>query len=98
MPKKFKFKSKKSREKWRLFNYTENFLESNISGPHLELFGNREIIVEGCEGVFEYSDNYIKLNLGKGSLILCGMSFDIVTFENSTITVKGKINSLELCV
>lgn len=69
-----------------------------IKGPHIELFSNREITVDGCCGVFEYAENYIKLNLGRGALILCGTDFDIVLFENRTITVKGSISSVEFCV
>ena len=88
MSKKFKFKSEKPREKWRIFG----------CGDEIELFGNREITVEGCVGVLEYSDTYLKLRLPRGALILCGGSFDIVTFEGTAITVRGSISSLEFCV
>ena len=49
-------------------------------------------------GVLEYSDSYLKLRLPKGALTVCGGCFDIVSFEGTTITVKGKISSLEFCV
>lgn len=99
MSKKFKFKSEKPKQKWRLFNYSDAIIDKNlVKGPHLELFGNRELVLEGCMGVFEYSDTYLKLKLSKGALILCGCNFDIVSFEGSTITVKGRISSLEFCV
>ena len=49
-------------------------------------------------GVYEYNDTYLKLRLSKGALVLCGERFDIVTYEEKTITVKGKINSLEFCL
>ena len=49
-------------------------------------------------GVSEYSDTYLKLRLPRGALILCGGSFDIVTFEGTAITVRGSISSLEFCV
>lgn len=99
MSKKFKFKSDKPKEKWRIFGCSDMQLEPDyVKGPHLELFGNREIIVEGCMGVLEYSDSYLKLRLPKGALTVCGGCFDIVSFEGTTITVKGKISSLEFCV
>ena len=34
-----------------------------VSGfNHIELFGNREAVVNGCEGILEYSDEKIKIN------------------------------------
>ena len=99
MSEKFKIKSEKAKQKWKLFHYTDKFLDKDmVKGPHLEIFGNSEIFLEGCMGVFEYSDTYLKIKLAKGSLIICGSMFDIVSFENSTITVKGKISSVEFCV
>lgn len=99
MSKKFKFKSEKPKPKWKLFGCSDDIIDKNlVKGPHIELFGNREIVLEGCTGVFEYSDTYLKLKLSKGALILCGCGFDIVSFEGSTIIVKGRISSLEFCV
>lgn len=97
--KKFKFQSEKAKQKWKLFNYTDDIIDSDaVKGPHIEVFGNGEIIIEGCMGVFEYSDTYLKLKLSRGYLIICGFCFDIVSFENSTITIKGKISAVEFCI
>ena len=49
-------------------------------------------------GVMEYTDTYLKLRLPKGALTVCGTEFDIVTFEDTTITVKGNMSSLEFCL
>lgn len=99
MAKKFKFKSEKPKEKWHVFGCGETDVKADmVKGPHIELFCNREITVEGCTGVSEYSDDYLKLRLNKGALILCGCGFDISLFEGTTITVKGKISSIEFCV
>lgn len=98
MSKKFKFKSEKPKEKWKIFSCGDEISAGAIKNPHLELFGNHEIIVEGCMGVMEYTDTYLKLRLPKGVLTVCGTEFDIVTFEDTTITVKGNMTSLEFCV
>lgn len=99
MAKKFKFKSNKSKEKWHIFTCGDLQNETlRAKGPHLEIFGNREMILEGCMGVFEYSDSYLKLKLQKGTVTVCGTNFDITAFEGNTITVKGNILSLEFCV
>ena len=99
MSKKFKFKSEKPKEKWRIFNCSDIEAEARrLNAPHIELFGNREVTVEGCIGVFEYCDTYLKLKLPKGALIVCGTNFDISAFEGTTITVKGKMSSIEFCI
>ena len=35
-------------------------LAANLSGVHMEINGNREIILEGSRGVVEYGENSIK--------------------------------------
>lgn len=95
MSKRFKFISKKKKGKFNLFGIENN---NEIGGAHIELFSNKEISIDGCCGVFDYAEDYIRLNIGKGSVMLCGKNFDIVYFENQQITVKGNISSLEFCV
>lgn len=99
MSKKFKFKSEKPKEKWKIFGCADLKTGTDlVSGAHLELFGNKEIIIEGCMGVLEYSDTYLKLKLPKGALLVCGCDFDIVCFAGTTITIRGKVSSLEFCI
>lgn len=99
MAKKLKFEKQKKREKWNIFNTSSQLFDKDlISGAHIELFSNNQIVVDGCLGVFEYNDIYLKIKLSSGALIINGSGFDIVAFENKMITVKGKINSVEFCV
>ena len=95
MSEKYKFISKKKKVRINLSG-SENNME--IKGAHIEMFSNKEIIIEGCCGVYEYGSDYLRLNLGKGSVILNGCNFDIVCFEDGIITVKGNISTLEFCV
>ena len=95
--KKIKIEQEKKKEKWNLFT-VENLNGEYINGPHIEILGNKRITIDGCYGVFEYKDTYLKLRLHKGSLILCGEGLDIAFFENELMTIKGKITSVEFCV
>ena len=97
MSKKLKIEKTGKRQKMSLSCKEETY-GVNFSGPHTEIFGNTRINIDGCFGVAEYRDTYIKLRLNKGMLILCGSGFDIVMFENRMIAVKGKISSVEFCV
>ncbi len=99
MAKKFTFPSEKPKEKWQIFRHLDGAMEAGgFSGPHFELFGNRELLLEGCLGVFEYSDTYLKLRISHGSVIICGKGFDIVLFEDALIRIKGEFSSIEFCI
>ena len=96
MAKKLKIEKKGKKERWNLLKHTDEILDSNMAvGAHTEIFGNSKINIDGCMGVYEYRDSYLRLKLQKGAIILCGSGFDIVFFENRLITVKGRISSIE---
>ncbi len=99
MAKKLKIESNKKHTKWNIFNLASQEIENALPlGPRIELFHNNQAIIEGCLGVYEYSENYLKIRLLSGALILCGTDFNIVSFEEKTMVVNGKITSLEFCV
>jgi len=97
MSRKFKFKSNREKPKINLLSLGEN-AEGSFISPHTQLFSNREITVEGCKGVMEYKDTYLKIKIDKGLIILCGDGFCITHYENHVITVKGKISTIEFCM
>lgn len=99
MAKKYKIERAKKGNKWDIFGKGEIFSDiEGFNAPHIEIIGNNRLSLEGCFGVSEYNDSYMKLKLCKGSLIIWGSGFDILLFENRLITVKGKISSIEFCV
>lgn len=96
MGKRIKIESKPKKNKWKLFDFEDSPPDNGmLSAAHIEIFGNHKITVDGCLGVYEYRDTYIKLRLTKGALILCGSDFGIVFFENRLISIKGKISAVE---
>ncbi len=98
MAKRIKLEKSKKKEKWNLFGSEEQLLDTEIlKGAHIEIFSSGRLVIEGCLGVYEYNENYLKLRLSKGALVVCGTGFDISSFEGKTITVKGKISTLEFC-
>lgn len=96
MSKKLKIDGKKKRERLHIFKSADEIISSSgLFGAHIEILNNSQIMIEGCMGVYEYRDTYLKLKLNKGALIITGNGFDIANYEDKTITVKGKISSLE---
>lgn len=98
MAKKLKIEKGKKKAKWNLIPKSDFIDSALISSSHIEIFGSTKIEIEGCEGVYEYTGDYLKLRLKKGALLICGSDFDILTFESKTMAVKGNIKSIEFCV
>lgn len=91
-----KIKTPKKKHKWRLLSLSDETVDTEILGSaHIEIFGTAKISIDGCLGVYEYKDTYLKLRLIRGTLILCGSGFNITYFENNTISIKGKISAVE---
>ncbi len=69
-----------------------------VSGyAHIEISGNREAIIEGCQGVLEYGDNVIALNTGKLTVRVCGCELTIVSMQNGQAIIKGIITGIDYC-
>ncbi|MBR3589176.1 MAG: YabP/YqfC family sporulation protein [Clostridia bacterium] len=62
---------------------------------HIELFGNREAIVNQCEGILEYSEERIKLNLGKNTILFCGSDLCMKEYGTSQAVLSGNILTIE---
>ena len=69
-----------------------------VSGyAHIEISGNREAIIEGCQGVLEYGDNRIALNTGRLTVRICGCNLTIVSMQNGQAVIKGTITGIDYC-
>lgn len=99
MAKKLKIPISKKREKPQMFFFhkEDDVQEKVIVKSHIELFSNEEITVDGCRGILDYNEQYIKLRLIKGGVILFGETLSVTFFENGAIRIKGKISALEFC-
>lgn len=96
---KFKFITEQGKKKERLFSGKEDQVHpEHINEPRIELFSNREINIDGCGAVKEYTDEMIRLKLQKGEFIICGKNFNIDFFNEKNIKIRGEISSLEFVV
>lgn len=70
--------------------------QDTVSGyAHIEIIGNREAIIEGCQGVLEYGDNVIALNTGRLTVRICGCELTIVSMQNGQAVIKGIITGVD---
>ncbi len=86
-------KEKKDR-KLKNFSVPNGLFEN---GAHIELFSNKEAVIDGIKGVLEYSDCYIKLNMGRGTIEFFGTNLEISILDINGLTIGGNISKIEFC-
>lgn len=65
------------------------------STPHLELSGNRELLVEGCLGILSFDTEEISFSAGKYSIKVTGKDLFIRNFTADTVLVSGLLTSVQ---
>jgi len=61
----------------------------------IELSGNREALVDGCQGVLEYDEGIIKLIASGMSIKFTGRNLQIRVLTHTTAVVAGFITGVE---
>jgi sporulation protein YqfC len=62
---------------------------------HIELDGNREMILDGCKGILEYSDEKIRICTDGCTVGVSGDNLLIKNYNESQLFITGKIIALE---
>ena len=60
----------------------------------IEAVGNRELCVDGCEGLVTYTDNTVILILCDGLLTVKGTELELKSFSFGRVSVSGIISSI----
>jgi sporulation protein YqfC len=69
---------------------------SAMSGvPQIELGGNREAVIDGCQGILEYSEDSIKLAAGKLNMLFTGRGLQIKVLTHDSAVIEGFISSIQ---
>ncbi|MDR2753311.1 MAG: YabP/YqfC family sporulation protein [Oscillospiraceae bacterium] len=58
---------------------------------HVELWQNRQAIVDGVKGVLGYSENEVQLNLGTLVLTVKGAALSIRSYQAEQLSLSGTI-------
>lgn len=64
--------------------------------PHIEIIGSHELIINGLKGIGEYTDEKIKIDLGRYTIEIYGEALEINSFTHSGAIINGTINGLKL--
>ncbi|MEG1886514.1 MAG: YabP/YqfC family sporulation protein [Oscillospiraceae bacterium] len=68
------------------------------AGVKIETVSNKEASVEGCRGITEYYDNFIKINIGCGTVCFSGENLHIYSYNDQVALIKGIIKNIEYCI
>ncbi len=60
----------------------------------IEAVGNREVCIDGCEGIATYTDSEVSLLLCDGELTLKGAKLELKSFSLGRVSVSGIIHSI----
>lgn len=61
---------------------------------HLELSGNREAVMVGCDGILEYIEGSVAISTGKMGVRFSGDDLRIRNMNEGTIVIEGIIRTI----
>lgn len=71
-------------------------MKNNIlNSVHIELKGNRELILEGCKKIEEYDENIVKIKVSDMWVSVFGKNLKIRCLTPDSLIVSGFICSVE---
>ena len=62
---------------------------------HIELEGNRELILDGCKGIMEYNDVLVKICTDTVIVSVTGDNLSICAYAQEQLVIKGKLIKIE---
>lgn len=65
-----------------------------IKLPHIELTGNREILIDGVRSINEYGETRVMLDCGKISVRITGVNVCIDRYISDTAVVSGVLTEI----
>lgn len=63
--------------------------------PQIELAGNREAVIDGCQGILEYDEDNIKIATGKMAVRFTGRGLQIKVLTHDSAVIEGFIRNIE---
>jgi hypothetical protein len=66
----------------------------SVGGFHIELNSNRELLLEGCRNVLEYTGALVRVDAGALILTMTGEGLNLRHLSADTLLVEGRIATL----
>lgn len=88
-------KNKNSCERHSIKDFSVGIPMELGSAPVMEICSNREITLDGCRGIAEYTEYEIRLRTSHGIIAIDGKNLNIKYLSTSSIVVQGVIKKIE---
>jgi len=66
-----------------------------VNYPSVHIKGNREIIIDGCTGLLNYSVDNVVVETRFCKMIICGRSLNLHNLSEKIISIRGFIQKFE---
>lgn len=70
-------------------------MEQKTGGSLIELYGNRTVVVDGCDGIIDYDDECVVLRVGRLTVRLTGRGLRLKRLTENSAMIEGCISALE---
>lgn len=64
--------------------------------PKITIIGFNEMLIENYKGILEYEEFYIRINTAIGNININGFNLSLEQVTEDDISVKGKIESIDI--
>lgn len=61
----------------------------------MEICSDRQITIDGCKGIVEYSDFMVRIKTSGGVVSICGRRLNIKYLSINSVVIEGKLLKLE---
>ena len=62
---------------------------------YLKIDGNKEVLIEGCKGIVEYTQEIIRINANNMMIVFIGRGLNIKCLSDTGVVINGFISSIE---
>lgn len=67
----------------------------DILGPRIEVISNRNVIIDGCDGIIDYDDERVSIKLGRIKADITGKKLRLKMLTENSAVIEGYIRNIE---
>lgn len=67
----------------------------DILGPRIEVISNRNVIIDGCDGIIDYDDERVSVKLGRIKADITGKKLRLKMLTENSAVIEGYVRNIE---
>ena len=67
----------------------------DILGPRIEVISNRNVIIDGCDGIIDYDDERVSVKLGRNKADITGKKLRLKMLTENSAVIEGYVKNIE---